>query len=250
MRPARRSRFLIPTLSAVVMLLVLIALGTWQIYRLHWKQGVLAQIAAAEAAPPVPLGPGPAPYAKVSVTGRFRYDLAAQYGSEVRDTRAGPTIGTYQIVPLERPGAPPILANRGWIPQRRETALHREDEPGVVLQLFAKMFVAAQIARPEGQRLAGQRGGSDQEPDRLDEEIAGRRQDADGRASARDLKEIALHGRDRIAERSGTRRPAEARHPHEDLEGGSGRERRATTDPMPPAPRSFRARTHRAEPGP
>lgn len=106
------------------MLVVLVGLGTWQIYRLHWKQGILAQIAAAESAPPNPLGPNPAPYAKVSATGRFRFDLAAQYGSEVRDTRAGPTIGTYQIVPLERPGAPAILVNRGWIPQKRETPLN------------------------------------------------------------------------------------------------------------------------------
>jgi surfeit locus 1 family protein len=121
-----RSSFLIPTVSALAMLTVLIALGTWQIYRLHWKQGILAQIATAEGGPPVPLGPNPAPYAKVSATGRFRFDLAAQYGSEVRDTRSGPTIGTYQIVPLERPGVPVILVNRGWIPQKRETPL---DDP-------------------------------------------------------------------------------------------------------------------------
>jgi surfeit locus 1 family protein len=106
------------------MLLVLVGLGTWQIYRLQWKQAILEQIATAEAAPPVPLGANPAPYAKVSATGRFRFDLAAQYGAEVRDTPAGPTIGTYQIVPLERPGAPAVLVNRGWIPQRREAPLN------------------------------------------------------------------------------------------------------------------------------
>jgi len=119
-----RSRFLVPTVSALLMLAVLIALGTWQIYRLHWKLGVLAQIATAENAPPVPLGPNPAPYTKVAATGRFRFDLAAQYGSEVRDTPAGPVIGSYQIVPLERSGAPAILVNRGWIPQKREAALN------------------------------------------------------------------------------------------------------------------------------
>jgi surfeit locus 1 family protein len=108
------------------MLSVLIGLGTWQIYRLRWKQGVLAQIAAAEIAPPVPLGAAPGAYTKVAVTGRFRFDLAAQFGSEVRDTRVGPTIGTYQVVPLERAGAPTVLVNRGWIPQKRETAL---DDP-------------------------------------------------------------------------------------------------------------------------
>jgi surfeit locus 1 family protein len=106
------------------MLIVLIWLGTWQIYRLHWKEGILAQITAAEAAAPVPLGPDPAPYSKVSVTGRFRYDLAAQYGVEVRDTLAGPTIGSYQIVPLQRDGAPTLLVNRGWIPEKREKPLN------------------------------------------------------------------------------------------------------------------------------
>jgi surfeit locus 1 family protein len=125
-------RFLVPGLSTLLMLLVLIGLGTWQVYRLEWKEGILAQIAAAEAAPPVPLTPGPlpAPYQKVSATGHFRFDQAAQFGAEVRDTRAGPTMGFCQIVPLERDGAPPILVDRGWVPQKRETPL--DDPAGVV----------------------------------------------------------------------------------------------------------------------
>jgi surfeit locus 1 family protein len=120
-------RFLVPGLSTLVMLLLLIGLGTWQVYRLHWKEGILAQIAKAEAAPPIPLPAGPqapSPFTKISVTGRFRFDQAAQYGAEVRDTAAGPTMGAYQIVPLERAGAPTILVDRGWIPQNRTTALN------------------------------------------------------------------------------------------------------------------------------
>jgi surfeit locus 1 family protein len=107
------------------MLLVLVGLGTWQVHRLHWKEGILARIAAAEAAPPVPLPPGPepTPYQKVSATGRFRFDRAVQFGAEVRDTRTGPTMGFYQVVPLERNGAPPVLVDRGWVPQKRETPL-------------------------------------------------------------------------------------------------------------------------------
>ncbi|PPQ35618.1 SURF1 family protein [Rhodopila globiformis] len=123
---SRNRRFLAPSLAALFMLLVLIGLGTWQVYRLHWKEGILAQIAAAEAAPPVPLGPSPAPFTKVSVTGIFLYDLAMQYGVEVRDTPAGTTIGSYQIVPLQREAAPPILVDRGWIPDKRDRAL---DDP-------------------------------------------------------------------------------------------------------------------------
>jgi surfeit locus 1 family protein len=106
------------------MLVVLIGLGTWQIYRLHWKEAILAQIATAEAGAPVPLTADPAPYTKVAVTGHFRFDRAAGYGAEVRDTKTGPTMGTDQIVPLERAGAPMILVDRGWVPQSRKASLH------------------------------------------------------------------------------------------------------------------------------
>lgn len=105
------------------MLVVLVGLGTWQVYRLRWKEQILAQIAAAEAAPPVPLSTTPKPYTKVIVTGHFLFDRAAQFGAEVRDTSAGPTMGYYQIVPLEREGAPTLLVNRGWVPQKRQAAL-------------------------------------------------------------------------------------------------------------------------------
>ena len=108
-------RLLVPGLTVAIMLLILLGLGTWQVYRLQWKTGVLARIAAAEQAQAVPLGPDPAPYTKVSVTGRFRYDLTASFGAEVRDTKSGPTMGSYQLVPLERDGAPPILVDRGWV---------------------------------------------------------------------------------------------------------------------------------------
>ncbi len=98
------------------MLAILLALGTWQIYRLHWKEGILQQVAQAEAAPAVPLGPHPTSFQKVSVTGRLRPDLAASFGAEVRDTPAGTLLGTQLIVPLERAGADPVLVDLGWVP--------------------------------------------------------------------------------------------------------------------------------------
>ncbi len=98
------------------MLLVLLALGSWQLRRLAWKEGILAQIARAEAAPAVPLPADPGPYTKVSLTGRLRPDLAAYYGAEVEDTPAGPEMGAQLIVPLERNSAAPVLVDRGWVP--------------------------------------------------------------------------------------------------------------------------------------
>jgi surfeit locus 1 family protein len=115
-----RPRMLWPGLMALFMFAVLLALGTWQLRRLAWKEGILAAIAHAEASPAVPLPPHPGPYMKVSVTGRFRPDLAAFFAAEVEETPAGPEMGAELIVPLERDGAPPILVDRGWIP----TSIH------------------------------------------------------------------------------------------------------------------------------
>lgn len=107
-----------PVLGVLVMELILLALGTWQVHRLHWKEAILAQIARAEVAPAVPLTGNPGPFTKVSVIGRLRNDLAASYGADVRDTATGPQLGTYMIVPLERANEPTLLVDRGWVPAR------------------------------------------------------------------------------------------------------------------------------------
>jgi len=127
--PAAR-RLLLPGLTTAIMVLILVGLGTWQVFRLQWKLGILAEIAAAERAAPVPLGAAPPRFAKVSVTGHFLYDKAADYGADVRDTSRGPAMGAQQIVPLVRPGAPPVLVDRGWIPE--SSAAPVDDPPGEV----------------------------------------------------------------------------------------------------------------------
>jgi surfeit locus 1 family protein len=119
-----------PAVMTLAMLTVLIGLGTWQVYRLRWKLGIMAQIAHAEAADPVPLASDPTPFAKVSVTGDFHSELSAYYGAEVRDTPSGPQLGSRLIVPLERNGAPALLVDRGWVPQTRRAPI---DQPeGIV----------------------------------------------------------------------------------------------------------------------
>lgn len=118
-----RGKVLWPALMTVVMLAVLLGLGTWQVRRLHWKEAILARIAQAEAAPPIPLPAIPEPYTKVAVTGHLRADLSAQYAVEVRDMPDGPQMGTFLIQPLERPGEPPLLVERGWVPQKRTTPI-------------------------------------------------------------------------------------------------------------------------------
>jgi surfeit locus 1 family protein len=97
------------------MLVILLGLGTWQVHRLAWKQGLLADIDRAEAAPAVPLPAGdPGQFVKIRVAGRWA-PVFALYGAEVRDTAIGPQMGGGLIQPLQRPGLPPVLVNRGWV---------------------------------------------------------------------------------------------------------------------------------------
>jgi surfeit locus 1 family protein len=99
--------------ATAIALAILIALGVWQIQRLHWKQAMLARIEAAEKLPPVALGDTTPPlFTRVVVHGRFRGTHAALYGAEVRGTH----MGAQELEVLERPGDLPILVDLGWIP--------------------------------------------------------------------------------------------------------------------------------------
>ena len=102
--------------TVVVMVAILVSLGTWQLRRLAWKTGVLAEIAAAEAAPAVPMPRNPSQFQKVAASGLLRTDRSVLYGADVRDTPSGPQMGAQLVTPLERPGEPPLLVVRGWVP--------------------------------------------------------------------------------------------------------------------------------------
>lgn len=121
-------RLLVPGISTVAMLAILIGLGTWQVERLHWKQGILDRVAAAEQNSPVPLAGLPNPFTKVVARGTFRPDMAALYGAEVRDApNGGSVLGGQLIEPLIRPGQPPLLVDRGWVPDDRRAEAARSD---------------------------------------------------------------------------------------------------------------------------
>ena len=51
----RSSRLLWPSLFALVMFIVLIGLGTWQLERKTWKEGLIAALAERTSAEPMPL---------------------------------------------------------------------------------------------------------------------------------------------------------------------------------------------------
>jgi surfeit locus 1 family protein len=114
MQKTARQRLLMVLLSLPV-LAALLALGQWQVRRLHWKLDLLDAIAAAESGPATPLPPNPAPYTKVAATGRFDHGREVLLGIELRGT----TLGAHLVAPLLRDAAAPILVDRGWVPMTR-----------------------------------------------------------------------------------------------------------------------------------
>ncbi len=101
------------SVATALALVILIGLGLWQLQRLHWKQGMIARIDAAEQAPPVALGDGTPPlFTRVRVSGTLRPDHLALYGADVR----GLHMGAQSVQLLDRPGQKPVLVVLGWIP--------------------------------------------------------------------------------------------------------------------------------------
>jgi len=131
---ARRFRpSLWATLFTVPAVLVMLALGTWQVERLHWKTALIERVHERMGAAPVPLPaaiPNPDDFdlRPVTVTGRFRHDKAMLTLARPRQGQVG-----YEVVtPLERAdGGPPVLVNRGWVPMDKRDA-GRSGEGGTV----------------------------------------------------------------------------------------------------------------------
>jgi carboxypeptidase Taq len=116
-------RLLLPGLTTALMVAVLVGLGVWQLHRLQWKLGVLAQLDAAERAAPVPLPFNPQPLQKVRIEGRWMPDRLAYYGAEVRATREGSVMGAEALMPLQMGNASIVLVDMGWVPMSRKMPL-------------------------------------------------------------------------------------------------------------------------------
>jgi surfeit locus 1 family protein len=140
------------TLLVAAALVVLVGLGTWQVQRLQWKLGLIAEIEAGLAAEPVPLPAGTEAiialdHRPVTTTGRLRYDLAFARGS----VQKGGQPGARLVVPLERPGAVPIIVDMGWIPEPVGDAMAALPEPGetaLVGTLYVDHLPAKPLFRP------------------------------------------------------------------------------------------------------
>ena len=98
-------------------ILILLALGSWQVHRLIWKTELneerRAQFQAEAVMLPAALDDAASyAYRRVWLEGRFRHEAEMFLAARTFDRRVG-----YQIItPFERTDGPAVLVNRGWVP--------------------------------------------------------------------------------------------------------------------------------------
>ena len=119
-------RFPWPVASTAFAVAVLLALGTWQIDRLNWKRGLIAEIAARTAAEPAPLPAGAFTAAdwnfrRVRLEGTFRH--GHEFHLLAPNRRGG--FGYHVLTPFERIGGGLVLVDRGWVPDSKKDAATR-----------------------------------------------------------------------------------------------------------------------------
>lgn len=114
-------RMIWPLVFGVAGIAVLVSLGVWQVQRLHWKEGVFAQMHAELAAQPAALPDAPDAmthnFLPVAVEGSY---LPGEI--HVLTTRSGLGPGYRVIAPFETEGGRRILVDRGFVPERLKTA--------------------------------------------------------------------------------------------------------------------------------
>ena len=105
------------TWFAIPGIIILLALGSWQVHRLMWKTELneerRAQFQAEAVMLPADLAdPAAFAYRRVWLEGRFRHEAEMILAARTHDRRVG-----YQIItPFERTDGPAVLVNRGWVP--------------------------------------------------------------------------------------------------------------------------------------
>lgn len=116
--PPSRGKLAISLIGFVLAMLLLLALGTWQVQRLHWKEALLADIAERQAAAPVDLAAietiaasgRDIDYRRVTVSGRFLNDKERHFFA----TYDGMS-GFYVYTPLQLDDGRYLFVNRGFV---------------------------------------------------------------------------------------------------------------------------------------
>lgn len=119
--------------GAAFFFVLFVALGTWQVQRLGWKQALIARVDARVHASPVAAAARPRwpaidrdadEYLRVALDGRFLHDKEALVQAS---TERG--AGFWVLTPLQRADGTLVLVNRGFVPPDRRDPARRSPAP-------------------------------------------------------------------------------------------------------------------------
>lgn len=118
------------TIVTLVALAILLALGTWQVQRLAWKEALIATIDGRVSATPLPL----AEVEKTAAAGEdFEYQPVATSGTYLHAkeqfffaTHDGQS-GWFVYTPLQMTDGRAVFVNRGFVPYDRKAASTRAE---------------------------------------------------------------------------------------------------------------------------
>ena len=122
-RPMSKARLGIFGALVLVVMAILLALGTWQVERLAWKEALIGRITSQLAQPPVSLGTietalaagEPIEHRPVTLTGTFLHDRERHFFA----THEGQS-GFYIYTPLRLTDGRVLFVNRGFVPYDRK----------------------------------------------------------------------------------------------------------------------------------
>jgi surfeit locus 1 family protein len=146
-----------PTLMTLFGLAVLLALGTWQVQRLHWKQALIAKLEARAGEAPMSLpaaivDPEALEFRPLRLDGRFRHEREMYLVARTHEGR----VGLHVVTPFVLDGGRTILVDRGWVPPARKAPESRAagqlEGPLTVLSTFRRGgWSGYRFLRPENQ---------------------------------------------------------------------------------------------------
>jgi surfeit locus 1 family protein len=130
----RRRGFLLLSAFAVAGIAILCSLGFWQLQRLTWKEGVIAQMRKQMQAPAKDLpAPGQWPaiaspqaeYRTYRATGRFDHGKEALIFRAAGKGSLGPAY--HVVTPMYLTGGGTVLVNRGFVPEAKRSPATRTE---------------------------------------------------------------------------------------------------------------------------
>lgn len=147
-----RSKSIVAALITLAGIVLLMKLGFWQLERLHWKQGLVAQIEAQKTVDPstvslVPLLDNPEDqFHRGFLRGVWMQGKNVKVGPHMREGE----LGYWLVTPFVLADGTAVIVNRGWVPGTMINLLLDGTPPKGIVTLHGVLRIPETGASPVG----------------------------------------------------------------------------------------------------